>query len=98
MLNIFDDLSSRLNTGPRTGALGSYFIQAKSGSKYEMIHQKKMDESSFNLKEESINKTIQESNQAYFGRFRDIASHECEVKQSFHKDLVFCCQNCSELL
>ena len=89
MLNVFDDLSSRLNTGPRTGALGSFFIQAKSGSKYESIYQKKMDESSFNLKEESINKTIQGSNQAYFGRFREIASHECEVKQSFHKDYIY---------
>ena len=50
-----------------------------------------MDESSFNLKEKSINKTIQGSNQAYFGRFREIAGHECEVKKSFHKDYINVC-------
>ena len=50
-----------------------------------------MDESSFNLKEKSINKTIQGSNQAYFGRFREIAGHECEVKKSFLKDYINIC-------
>ena len=41
-----------------------------------------MGESSFNLKDESVNKTIQGSNQAYYGRFSEISGHECEVKES----------------
>ena len=60
---------SRLNTGPKTGASGSFFIQAKPGTKYRTIYKKKMGESSFNLKDESVNKTIQGSNQAYSVRY-----------------------------
>ena len=43
-----------------------------------------MDKSSFNEDEKSITKTIQESNQAYFGRSGQISGHECEVKDSLH--------------
>ena len=43
-----------------------------------------MDNSSFNGDETSINKTIKESNQAYFGRSSQISGHECEVKDSLH--------------
>ena len=43
-----------------------------------------MDKSSFNGDEKSINKTIQESNQAYFGKSSQISGHECEVKESLH--------------
>ena len=81
---------SRLNTGPKTGASGSFFIQAKSGTKYKTIYKKKMGESSFNLKDESVNKTIQGSNQAYYGRFSEISGHECEVKEclySYYKNI-----------
>ena len=39
-----------------------------------------MDQSSFNLVEVSLNKTITESNQAYIGRLDEMsAHHECEV-------------------
>jgi hypothetical protein len=78
------NFSSRLNTGLRTGASGSFFTQAKPGTKYETIYVTKMGESSFNSHDESVMKTIKGSNQAFYGRFRDISGHECEVKKSFH--------------
>ena len=74
------NFSFRLNTGKRNGATASFFTQAKPGTKYETIYQTKMDQSSFNLVEVSLNKTITESNQAYFGRLDEMsAHHECEV-------------------
>jgi hypothetical protein len=74
-----------LNTASKTGAVASFFIQAKSGTKYETIYQTKMDNYSFNPNEESINKTIQRPNQAYFGRSDSIPFHqECEVKKLIH--------------
>ena len=43
-----------------------------------------MDDSSFNEAGDSINKTIQMPNQAYFGRLDRLSSHEkCQVKESF---------------
>ena len=68
----------------KTGSSASLFIQAKPGTKYETIYKTNMDDSSFNEPEVSINKTIQESNQAYFGRLDRLSSHEkCQVKESF---------------
>ena len=76
--------SYRLNTDGRNGATASFFIQAKPGTKYETIYKTKMDKSSFNSKQESINKTIQRPNQAYFGRLDKLsAHHECEVNKPF---------------
>ena len=74
--------SSRLNTGPKTQATASFFVQAKSGTKYETIYKKKMDDSNFNPYVESVNKTIEGSNQAFYGRSSKISGHECEVKKS----------------
>ena len=71
-----------MNTGPETGASASFFIQAKSGTKYKTIYEKKMDNSSFNMIEDSVSKTIEGSNQAFYGRFSDISGHECKVKES----------------
>ena len=83
-MTLWTNSSSRLNTGPKTGATASFFVQAKSGTKYETIYKTNMDDSSFNEPEVSINKTIQESNQAYFGRLDRLSSHEkCQVKESF---------------
>ena len=79
---------SRLNTGLQTGASASFFIQAKSGTKYKTIYDKKMDNSSFNMIEDSVSKTIEGSNQAFYGRFSDISGHECEVKESLHSYTV----------
>ena len=72
--------SFRLNTGRKSKATTSILTQAQPGTKYETIYRTKMDNSSFNGDEKSINKTIQESNQAYFGRSSQISGHECEVK------------------
>ena len=41
-----------------------------------------MDDSNFNPYVNSVNKTIEGSNQAFYGRFSDISGHECEVKES----------------
>ena len=78
----------RLNTDKRNGATASFFIQAKSGTKYKTIYEKKMDNSSFNMIEDSVSKTIEGSNQAFYGRFSDISGHECEVKESLHSYTV----------
>ena len=79
-----NDLYSRLNTLKKTGSSASLFIQAKPGTKYETIYKTNMDDSSFNEAEDSINKTIQMPNQAYFGRLDRLSSHEkCQVKESF---------------
>ena len=43
-----------------------------------------MDESSFNLYDISVSKTIEGSNQAFYGRSSKISGHECEVKKSLH--------------
>ena len=43
-----------------------------------------MDESSFNLYDTSVRKTIKGSNQAFYGRSSKISGHECEVKKSLH--------------
>ena len=43
-----------------------------------------MGNSSFNMVDESVSKTIKGSNQAYFGRFSEISGHECEVKESLY--------------
>ena len=79
---------SRLNTGLQTGASASFFIQAKSGTKYKTIYEKKMDNSSFNRKEDSVSKIIEGSNQAYYGRFSKISGLECEVKESLRSYLL----------
>ena len=74
----------RLNTDKRNGAAASFFIQAKPGTKYETIYKTNMDDSSFNEPAVSINKAIQMSNQAYFGRLDQMsAHHECEVNKPF---------------
>ena len=41
-----------------------------------------MDDSNFNPYVESVNKTIEGSNQAFYGRSSKISGHECEVKKS----------------
>ena len=41
-----------------------------------------MDNSSFNPYYKSVDKTIQGSNQAFYGRSSKISGHECEVKKS----------------
>ena len=74
----------RLNTGPKTQATASFFVQAKSGTKYETIYHTNMDNSSFNPYYKSVDKTIQGSNQAFYGRSSKISGHECEVKISLH--------------
>ena len=43
-----------------------------------------MDESSFNPFYKTVDKTIQGSNQAFYGRSSKISGHECEVKKSRH--------------
>ena len=43
-----------------------------------------MDDSNFNPYVESVNKTIEGSNQAFYGRSSKISGHECEVKKSLH--------------
>ena len=78
----------RLNTGPETSASASFFIQAKCGTKYRTIYENKMDNSSFNRKEDSVSKIIEGSNQAYYGRFSKMSGHECEVKESFRSYLL----------
>ena len=76
------NFSFRLNTDKRHSATASFFIQAKPGTKYETVYQTKMDNSSFDLTEKSIKKTIQRSNQAYFGREDRLSAHdECEVNR-----------------
>ena len=49
-----------------------------------------MDESSFNLYDISVSKTIEGSNQAFYGRSSKISGHECEVKEclySYYKNI-----------
>ena len=41
-----------------------------------------MDDSNFNPYVKSVNKTIEGSNQAFYGRSSKISGHECEVKKS----------------
>ena len=77
-------LYSRLNTLKKTGSSASLFIQAKPGTKYETINKTNMDDSSFNEPTVSINKTIQKSNQAYFGRLDRLSDQPCQVKELFH--------------
>ena len=83
-MTVWTNSSSRLNTGPKTGATASFFVQAKSGTKYETIYRTNMDNSSFNPYYKSVDKTIQGSNQAFYGRSSKISGHECEVKISLH--------------
>ena len=68
----------------KTGSSASLFIQAKPGTKYETINKTNMDDSSFNEPTVSINKTIQKSNQAYFGRLDRLSDQPCQVKELFH--------------
>ena len=79
-----NDLCSRLNTLKKTGSSASLFIQAKPGTKYETINKTNMDDSSFNEPTVSINKTIQKSNQAYFGRLDRLSDQPCQVKELLH--------------
>jgi hypothetical protein len=80
-----NDLYSRLNTLKKTSSSASLFTQAKPGTKYGTIYKTNMDDSSFNEPAVSINKTIQMSNQAYFGRLDRLSPHQkCQVKELFH--------------
>ena len=78
------DFYSRLNTLKKGSSSASLFIQAKPGTKYETINKTNMDDSSFNEPTVSINKTIQKSNQAYFGRLDRLSDQPCQVKELFH--------------
>ena len=79
------DFYSRLNTLKKGGSSASLFIQAKPGTKYETINKTNMDDSSFNEPAVSIDKVIQMSNQAYFGRLDRLSPHQkCQVKELFY--------------
>ena len=79
------DFYSRLNTVKKTSSSASLFYQALAGTKYRTIYETNMDDSSFNEPAVSINKTIQMSNQAYFGRLDGLSPHQkCQVKELFH--------------
>ena len=65
-LNIHKILWPRLNTGSRSGAIGSAFSQANPNTIYKTIFENNMDDSSFGDWKKSLIKTITEPRQAFF--------------------------------
>ena len=65
-LNIHKFFWPRLNTGSKSGAIGSAFSQANPNTIYKTIFENNMDDSSFGAWKKSLIKTITLPRQALF--------------------------------
>ena len=59
------------------------FIQAKPGTKFHTINNTNMDEFSFGGDVASLERTIQQPNQAFFGRLSETSHYHCKVNKGF---------------
>ena len=76
---------SRLNTKRRSTAFQAIFSQANSTTVYGSIFQNNMDDSSFNIIDKSLIKTITLPEQAYAGYHEDVSANSetvCRVSIS----------------
>ena len=68
-----------MNTGEKNNALSSVWINSDPTSKYGAVFDKNMDESSFHSLDESLIKTINLPNNAFFGSMHKIQAMACKV-------------------
>ena len=83
-LNIHKFFWPRLNTGSKSGAIGSAFSQANPNTIYKTIFENNMDDSSFNAVNDSLIKTSTLPKQAFSGYQEDVSANpETACKVSF---------------
>ena len=75
-----DYLFSRLNTYIKGSAPASFWMQSPPNSIFKTIFEQNMDDSSFNTYKESMVKTINEPNEAFYGSFMNIQQEKMDCK------------------
>ena len=79
----------RLNTGNKDTSIAEYLIDARPGSILDKVTKINIKEHSFNDNEISMEKTVNNSKQAFFHRFGVVngySNFSCQVSQGLLKD------------
>jgi len=79
-LESFSKSSYRLNTYIKGSAPASFWMQSPPNSIFKTIFEQNMDDSSFNTYKESMAKTIDEPNEAFYGSFMNIQQEKMDCK------------------